>query len=296
MLTLFAMPKPFEGHIGIIQRNAVTSWTRISPRPEIILFGDETGTAEIAREFAVRHVPDVKRNDKGTPYLSDLFEKAQSLASHPSLCYVNADIILFDDFAAAAAAVAAWRPTFLMAGRRWDIDITASLDFRAENWAAQLRSDVAARGKRRSVSWIDYFVFARGMYREMPPLLLGRVWWDNWLVWQAIALGAPVVDSSPRVLAVHQNHGYAHPGGFFGIWKSEEGQWNERLVDGGKNARTLRDANFKLGRLGIRPNVEAAVERWWKSLGKRARKNKALPRTSAITDASESTGTAPKAD
>ena len=81
-------------YIGIIQRNAVTSWTRISPRPEIILFGDETGTAEIAREFVVRHVPDVKRNDKGTPYLSDLFEKAQSLASHPSLCYVNADICL----------------------------------------------------------------------------------------------------------------------------------------------------------------------------------------------------------
>jgi len=80
------------------------------------------------------------------------------------------------------------------------------------------------------------------------------------------------------------------------VYKRQEGRWNERLVDGGKNARTLRDANFKLGRLGIRPNVEAAVERWWKSLGKRARKNKALPRTSAITDASESTGTAPKAE
>ena len=272
MLTLFAMPKPFEGHIGTIQRNAVTSWTRLTPRPEIILFGNESGIAEIAAELGVKHVVDVKRNEKGTPYLNDLFEKAQSLASFPTVCYVNADIVLLNDFPAAVLQVAAWRPAFLMAGRRTDIDITAPLDFSAADWAQRLGRDVEARGKRRSVSWIDYFVFARGMYHDVPPLLIGRVWWDNWLVWQARALGVPVVDVSRRVLAVHQNHGYAHPGGFFGIWQRDEGQWNERLVEGGKNARTLRDANYKLGRFGVRPNIEAAIERWWKSVGKNFRK------------------------
>jgi hypothetical protein len=260
------MPKPFEGHIGIIQRNAVTSWTRLTPRPEIILFGNEAGTAEIAAELGLRHVRDIQRNEKNTPFLNDLFDQAQTLAQNPIVAYVNADIILFDNFIESARRVAAWKPKFLMAGRRWDIDITTPLDFSAPDWAARLRRDVAQRAKRRSVSWIDYFVFPRGMYREVPPLLIGRVWWDNWLVWQALALGAPVVDTSPRVLAVHQNHAYAHPGGFFGIWQSEEGQWNERLVESGLRARTLRDANYKLGRFGIRPNVEAAVERWWKSL------------------------------
>jgi hypothetical protein len=285
LLTLFAMPKPFEGHIGVIQRNAITSWTRITPRPEIILFGDEAGTAQVANELSLRHAPDVKRNDRGTPYLDDIFDQAQKLASYPAVCYVNADIILFDDFAASAAAVATWQPAYLMAGRRWDLDITEPIDFSASSWAERLRRDVAARSKRRSVSWIDYFVFARGMYRDVPPLLLGRVWWDNWLVWKARELGVPVVDSSPRVLAVHQNHEYAHPGGFFGIWRGEEGQWNERLVNGGENARTLRDANYKLGRFGVRPNVEAAVERWWKSLAKR---KKASPHDSAAPGAAAS--------
>jgi hypothetical protein len=285
LITLFAMPKAFEGHLGIIQRNAVTSWTRISPRPEIILFGDETGTAEIAKEFGVRHVADVKRNDKGTPFLNDLFEKAQNLASHSVMCYVNADIILFDDFAAAAASVAAWRPAYLMVGRRWDIDITTPLDFGAADWAERLRRDVAARGKRRSVSWVDYFVFVRGMYREMPPLLLGRMWWDNWLVWKALALGVPVVDATPRVLAVHQNHGYAHPGGFFGIWHSDEGQWNERLANGGEDARTMRSANYKFGRFGIRRNTEGAIESWWRLLKKRKRKN--IPHESVVSDAAK---------
>ena len=279
MLTIFAMPKPFDGHIGMIQRNAVTSWTLMSPRPEIILFGDETGTAEIAKELNVRHVADVKRNEKATPFLNDLFEQAQKLANFPVVSYVNADIILFDDFIAAATRVAAWRTQFLMAGRRWDIDMTSSLNFAEKGWAQELRRDVMSRGKRRSASWIDFFVFARGMYRDMPPLLLGRVWWDNWLVWKALALGAPVVDASPCVLAVHQNHGYAHPGGFFGIWHGDEGQWNERLVNGGQDARTLRDANFKLGRFGVRTNWEAAIERWWKSLSKN--KNKRAPHEAA---------------
>jgi hypothetical protein len=47
LLTLLAMPKPFEGHIGIIQRNAITSWTNLNPRPEIFLFGEEKGTARL---------------------------------------------------------------------------------------------------------------------------------------------------------------------------------------------------------------------------------------------------------
>ena len=267
MITIFAMPKPFDGHIGVIQRNAIRSWTRLSPRPEIILFGDETGTADFAREFGLRHIPQIRRNEKTTPYLDDLFAQAQAAASFPIMAYINSDIILFDEFERAIESVAAWRPQFLMAGRRCDIDLTVPIDFSAGDWERSLRDDVTRRGKKRSVSWIDYFVFPRGMYREVPPMLIGRMWWDNWLVWKAAEIGAPVVDASPRVLAVHQNHPYPYAGGFFATWQSDEGQWNERLAEGGLHARTLREARFKLGRFGVRPNFEGAVERWWKSLG-----------------------------
>ena len=30
-LTIFAVPKPFEGHIDVIQRNAIRSWQRLRP-------------------------------------------------------------------------------------------------------------------------------------------------------------------------------------------------------------------------------------------------------------------------
>jgi hypothetical protein len=68
MLTIFACPKPFtDPHIAIIQRNAITSWTLLRPRPEIILFGDEPGVTEICKELGLRHVGEVERNEYGTP-------------------------------------------------------------------------------------------------------------------------------------------------------------------------------------------------------------------------------------
>jgi hypothetical protein len=43
MLTIFSTPKPFHGHSGIIQRNALKSWTLLHPDVEVILFGIEDG-------------------------------------------------------------------------------------------------------------------------------------------------------------------------------------------------------------------------------------------------------------
>ena len=41
MLTIFSCPKPFRGHFGMIQRNAIRSWTLLKPTPDVILIGDE---------------------------------------------------------------------------------------------------------------------------------------------------------------------------------------------------------------------------------------------------------------
>ena len=79
-LTIFAIPKAFEGHTGIIQRNALASWTRLTPRPDIILFGRDPGTAEVARELNLRHVPDLAVSDHGTPLVKDLFDRAGAMA------------------------------------------------------------------------------------------------------------------------------------------------------------------------------------------------------------------------
>ena len=70
MLTVFAVPKPFAGHIGVIQRNAVRSWRALHPECQILLCGDEAGSAEAAFELGVERLLDVDTNDFGTPLLS----------------------------------------------------------------------------------------------------------------------------------------------------------------------------------------------------------------------------------
>src|SRR3977135_4400603 len=102
MITFFTTPKPFRGHIGVIQRDAIQSWTRIHPSAEVILFGDEEGAAEAARDLRIRHVPELKRNAHGNKCRSLIFDGAQALAPHSCLCYINCDIILLPDFRVAA--------------------------------------------------------------------------------------------------------------------------------------------------------------------------------------------------
>jgi hypothetical protein len=82
MLTLFTTAKPFRGRDGIIQRNALKSWKLLRPDVEVILFGDEEGAEEIARELGLRHEPRVQRNEFGTKRLDTMFSRAQEIARH----------------------------------------------------------------------------------------------------------------------------------------------------------------------------------------------------------------------
>lgn len=253
MLTIFAVPKPFRGHIGMIQRNAITSWSHLSPGPEIILFGDEEGTAQIAQELGLRHVPKVLRNKQGTPLLNDIFGQAQSGARHDILCYVNADIVLLGDFTKAVQQVAGRWGQFLMAGQRTDLDVGTPINFSLSDWDARMRALAFENGVLREQHAIDYFVFRKGLF-NVPPFALGRFYWDNWLLWRARSLKAPVVDASTVVLAVHQNHDFGHhPGGQVGIRRGEEALANHKLAGAGW-ACSLACATHSITRKGIRRN------------------------------------------
>jgi len=98
MLTFFTTAKPFRAHDGIIQRNALKSWTLLHQDVEVILFGDEEGAGETARELGLRHEPHVGRNEFGTKRIYSMFFRAQAIARHALLCYINSDILLMRDF------------------------------------------------------------------------------------------------------------------------------------------------------------------------------------------------------
>lgn len=266
MLTFFTTPKPFAGTSDFIQRNAVGSWQLVHPSVEVILFGDEPGAAEVCRQLGIRHVPKVRRNAHGTKYLADIFDQAQEIAGHNVLCYVNCDILLMSDFTRAVESVSRLKKSFLLAGRRWDVDIQGPLDFQRTDWEEELRQLTFRTNRQRPAQWIDYFVFSKGLYyQKIPEFVIGRPGWDNWLIWFAISAGLSVVDVSQDVCAVHQNHDYSyHPEGESGVWQGEEAQENYRLLENGSKFRTLESAVYVLRSGQLRGNYA----RWLVLLGR----------------------------
>lgn len=255
MLTLFSIPKAFHGDTATIQRNAIQSWMRLRPSCEILLMGEDPGTADTVREFGLRHIGTVKRNVAGTPLVSDLFARATEAASHEILCYVNADIILMSDFLAAVQRVLGHLKSFLMVGQRWDLEVKQALDF-SEGWEADMKARARSAGRLHGPTGPDYFVFARGMWRSVPPFAVGRTAWDMWFIHEARCLKVPVVDLTRATTVIHQNHGFSHhPGGKEGIWQGEEARQNLALLGGYRNACTLRDATHILGVAGLRKRL-----------------------------------------
>jgi hypothetical protein len=244
LLTLLAMPKPFDGHIGIIQRNAIVSWTKLNPRPEIFLFGEEKGTAEIAEELQIGNLRDIHRNEFGTPLLSGLMQRAKEVSKSPILGYVNCDIILLQEFQESIASIHQQIAQFLAVTHRWEIDLRKNLDFSANG---PVRLELLPPGVPGHHTAIDAFVFTRDVYSEVPPLAIGRAWFDQWLIKDALLRGIPVVDITKVARAIHQNHDYAHiAGGQRGAYGGDEARRNLEIYGGIPHAFTLLNATHEL--------------------------------------------------
>ena len=246
MLTIFTIPKPFIGHNAIIQRNAIRSWIKLVPQCEIILFGDDDGVAEIAKEFSVTHISNILKNEFGTPLLSSAFAEAQKSAKNDILMYANADVIFFQDLIESIQRVEI--PTFLVCGRRWDLDIAEEIDFEDSEWTIKLHNRIKDEGKLHGYAGIDYFVFPKNIV-NMPCFSVGRAGWDSWLVYDMRMRKIPVINATEAITIVHQNHDYSHSS--FAqktMVGGPEFKTNTLIAGGGANMMTLREADWILNK------------------------------------------------
>ena len=259
LITLFSAPKPFTNpHIATIQRNAIQSWTLL-PDVEVILLGEETGLAEAARDLGVKHISNVKCNESGTPLISSMFELARdaSQRSHSNLlCIINADMILMPDFLEAAHISRGLREKFVLLSQRWDLDVTQPIEF-TEGWQERLRSTVHRRGSLHRPAGSDFFLFPLSTFQEVPDFTIGRAGWDNWMIYKARREKWTVIDCTPSVMIVHQNHDYSHLPGGKPHYEHPDTNENIRIAGGEANIRyTILDATHQLvgGKL-VRPKL-----------------------------------------
>lgn len=243
-LTIFTSPKPFSinPHISIIQRNAIQSWIHLDPEVEVYLMGDEEGMVEIADEFQLKHFPEVRCSERGTPYVSSMFDLAKQTSQAPFLAILNADIMLMPDFIEASRRVAEFSREFLILGRRWDLDIDQELDFSSE-WVQQLLAEVKTRGVLHGPVGSDYFLFPRDLFGNMPDFTIGRSGWDNWTIYHACHSGWDVIDVTRAATIVHQNHDYSHLPGGKPHYDLPETKNNITIAGGMKKMYTILETN-----------------------------------------------------
>jgi hypothetical protein len=271
MISIFTTPKPFQGHINIIQRNAIQSWTHLGQDFEVLLIGEENGMAAAARDLDVRHIEHVERNANGTPLISSIFSLARQHARHSILCYVNADVILLPDLIPVVHSIAETYDHFLIAGQRWDLDLPKPLDFDTD-WEADLRRKLSVEGKLHPPAGSDYFVFRKDQFKEMPQFALGRAGWDNWMIYAGRHNRSPVIDATRAVTIIHQQHDYAHLPGGRPHYRLPESSENVVLAGGWETMFRLGDADWKLneqglvkkkwGEAGFRRNLETSGTAW----------------------------------
>jgi hypothetical protein len=246
LITLFSAPKPFtDPHIATIQRNAIKSWATL-PDVEVLLIGDEIGVGETAKELGVKHLPNVKSTDTGTPLISSMFQLARENSHSDLLCIINTDMILMPDFLEAAKQVQKQKTKFVLLSQRWDLDVTEPIEFN-EGWDDRLRSTVHGQGLLHRPAGSDFFLFPRSCYKEVPDFAIGRAGWDNWMIYKARQESWPVIDCTPSVMIVHQNHDYRHLPGGESHYTHPETDVNIRLAGGPAAVRyTILDATHCL--------------------------------------------------
>jgi len=219
-MIIFTIPKAFDGTIGVIQENAISSWVRLKPVPKIVLLGDDPGVREAAKKYKVHHIPELQTNKYGAPILSSAVQLAKKKFKHNVLALVHTDIILTSDFTKVVKKIYNQHPEFLATGLRSDVKQERKIRFGAQ-WEKILKKKVIKTGKLRDsttkegrdiklFNGSDYFIFSRNFYPEIPPFAIGRYFWDSWMQYISYELDKPWIDVTNGFLAVHQDHHYLH--------------------------------------------------------------------------------------
>eukprot|EP00181_Compsopogon_caeruleus_P002258 CAMPEP_0184679358 /NCGR_PEP_ID=MMETSP0312-20130426/2192_1 /TAXON_ID=31354 /ORGANISM="Compsopogon coeruleus, Strain SAG 36.94" /LENGTH=426 /DNA_ID=CAMNT_0027128749 /DNA_START=77 /DNA_END=1357 /DNA_ORIENTATION=- len=224
------------------QVRAIHSWLQLRPAPRVYLAAEtETDYVTFIRELSKKHV-DLTRIERVAvdwrefddpllvrvrlPTISSIIERVLERGrSIPSTrnkvyVYINSDMVLFEEFVHAArygAALGEYK-RFLVVGERLELFMT-DLDAVDSSKSSsspvktvplpQLRDRSQKDGVWRGRWAVDYFVFGPETWERIPPFVIGRPRFDNWLVANARGVRLDATDS---VVAMHQVHDYSHAG------------------------------------------------------------------------------------
>jgi hypothetical protein len=252
MITFLASPKPFIAITKEHQYRAVHSWLAADKDVEVILYGDSEGIDEAGLDLGVQVVKQIDCAPSGIPYFGSIVGHAAKYGKHDFQVYLNCDILLSGIYEAMNLIALS---QFLLIGQRIDLGESAVVDFEEPDWR-QCLIQLAIEGKARlhSPTGIDYFAFRRGMWQDLPSIIIGRGGYDNALLAYCMRNRIPIVDGTFAVTALHQFHDYGHMrGGVKVVMEGSDAMQNIRQGGVKRSAPLVSDAEYVIKNLQVIP-------------------------------------------
>jgi hypothetical protein len=226
-LTILTTMKPMLPEFIEEQTNALLSWQHLKIKPEIIVFGDDQGVPEFCKAHSIKNVPVIKKNIKGIPLMNDIVNQGYTYCEDEQyVAYINADIVLLDDFCDTLAVFDKQYPNIkscLLTAIRYNITNFKSLDFN-KNWRKKIdRFD----GHWSLPNGVDLFVHKKGNFKDMPNFAIARFFFDSWMLDHAIKNFDMCVNMTATMKMYHH----------FGYWYQNDKvvirdwSWSPNVVD-----------------------------------------------------------------
>lgn len=237
--------KPPGGPWWPAQANTLHTLACLAPAAPRLVFGGGDAVAELCVRFGARHL---WPGHQSLPRLDALLADArQACPNATHFIYLNGDILVMPSLLAVLEDVAARFPAFLLAARRLNIEPPGDLTaLPPAALAAHLACLARHHGSLGGIGALDVFAFPVHCFTAVPPLVIGRAGWDNWLVAEALRSGLTVVNATGAGQLLHQNHSYDHlPDGQRSVVGDALAQENQRWL------QQLTPANLR------------AADLWW---------------------------------
>ena len=245
MITFLASPKPFNGIAKENQYRAIQSWLNTGENVEVILYGDSDGIEEAGRELGVRVVKQISCAPSGIPYFGSIVAHAADNGKYDLQIYLNCDILL----AGISQALSKIEfPMYLLIGQRIDLANDFFIDLREKGWKQQLTHLVKdGNATLHAPTGIDYFAFRRGMWLDVPSIIIGRGGYDQALLAYCMKMRIPIVDGTFIVTALHQFHDYNHlQGGEEVVMRGADASNNISIARIKRSSPVVSDADYVL--------------------------------------------------
>lgn len=199
--------KPFLDAFKVEQTNALKSWKKLKCKPEIVIIGDDMGVKEICESENVIHHPYVKKTEKGTPIVGDIFQQGWKYANDDDICiFVNGDIILTDSLSDVLERFINEYPNYkdlkyLITAQRFDWYNFKEINFQNPDWEQEINKNM--QGKYSEPTAGDIFIHRKGTF-EVPYSPIAKMCYDSWILGYTNKYFDVTINATSKLKIYHQ--------------------------------------------------------------------------------------------